>query len=93
MTQVIPNAPRTVRSFLRSKVVSGDLPLLVVGPKQLSSYAGKTGWFFATQYQGNLVTITKKPVATRDKARVEAVVRYGRKVKELRTNNAAKKAA
>ncbi len=94
MTQVIPNASRTVRSFLRSKVVGGELPLLLVGPKQLPSYAGKTGWFFATQYQGNLVTITKKPVSTRDKARVEAVVRYGCKVKELRANNkTAKKAA
>jgi hypothetical protein len=90
MTNVIPNASRSLRSILRAKVITGALPLLVVGPKQLPSYAGKTGWFFATQYQGDLVTITKKPVATRDKARVEAVTRYGCKVKELR---AAKKAA
>lgn len=84
MTNVIPNAPRHLRSFLRTKVQLGDLPLLVVGPKQLTSYAGRTGWFFATQHNGNIVLISKNSVRTRDIARTEAVVRFGQKIKEVR---------
>lgn len=89
----VKNPPRRLRSSLRTAVVLGSLPLLLVGPK----YTGVSGYYYATEYNGNLVAITKKPVRTRDEGRgPEALRRYGRKASEYRPKRAkrtVKKAA
>lgn len=77
----VKNPARSLRSHLRLRVALGVLPLLLVGPK----HSGAKGYFYATEFGGELVAITKRPVATRDEARgPEAVRRFGRKASEYR---------
>lgn len=89
----VKNPPRRLRSSLRTAVVLGSLPLLLVGPK----HSGASGYYYATEYNGDLVAITKKPARTRDEGRgPEALRRYGRKASEYRPKRnrvAVKKAA
>lgn len=86
----VKNPARRLRVSLRSSVVLGSLPLLLVGPK----HTGVPGYFYATEYNGDLVAITKNPVRTRDEGRGdEAMRRFGRKATEYRPNRRRKEAA
>jgi len=79
--QFIAHPPRRLRSMLRTRTQLQASPLFLVGPK----HAGRPGYWYATIYNGNLVAITKKPVATRDEGRgPEALHRFGRKASEYR---------
>lgn len=84
--QIVTNAARSLRTHLRTLVVAGSKPLILVGPKHLpQGYAGRTGYFYATEYNGALVTVSKNPASTRDAGRGdEAVRRFGRKASEYR---------
>ena len=84
---VVANLPRSQRSFYRTQVALGLLPLLLFGPKFVPQYAGKTGYFYGTRtHNGELVLISKNPAATRDSGRdTEAIHRFGRKASEYRT--------
>lgn len=77
----VKNPPRRLRSALGTKARLGIVPLLLVGPK----HSGHPGYYYAVEYNGELVAISKKPARTRDEGRgPEAVHRYGRKASEYR---------
>ena len=72
------NIARSERSALNLRVKLGGLPLIVVK----TTYAGETGFFFATHYRGGLGLISKNVAGTRDAARGPvALARYGRRAK------------
>lgn len=77
----VKNPPRRLRSALGTKARLGSAKLLLVGPK----HSGHDGYFYAVEYNGTLVAISKKPARTRDEGRgPEALHRYGRKASEYR---------
>jgi hypothetical protein len=84
--QIVLNLPRAERTHLRNRVVSGELPLLLVGPKHIpNGYAGKVGYFYCTVVRGKMVGVSKNPVTTRDAGRgEEAKHRFGRPASEYR---------
>jgi len=83
--QFVAHPPRRLRSHLRRLAQAQALPLLLVGPKHTGI---RHGYWYATIYNGLLVAITKKPVATRDEGRgPEALHRFGRKASEYRVRS------
>lgn len=83
----VHNASRQLRSHLRS-ILGGDQKLYILSPKQ----TGRVGWWYATIHHGRMIRLGKKPAATRDIGRAEAVNRFGVTARELRAP-ARKKAA
>jgi hypothetical protein len=69
----VHNPSRQLRSHLGLLVSVGALALLLVGPK----VSGKTGWWYAAEYQGQMVRIGKHCAATRDEGRSDARRRWG----------------
>jgi hypothetical protein len=86
--QIQTNAPRNIRSFVRSKVASGAAPLKLLSPKQ----TGESGWRYAAVYFGKLICLSR-PMLTRDAARADAERRFGVKASEYRVSKPKRKLA
>ena len=86
MNNVVFNAPRSLRSFLRN-TLGGEQKLFLLSPKQ----TGRKLWHYATLYHGQLVVLGKG-LLTRDQARTEAANGFGVKATEVRPKRERKAA-
>ncbi len=83
------NLPRDERSALNRRVKLGLSSLIIVK----TTYAGATGYFFATNYRDGLGLVSKNCAGNRDQARGSvALARYGRKAVEYREKTSRKTA-
>ena len=85
--RVITNDRRDNRKFYARQVAAGILALVAVGPNVLSSYCGRTGYFFCGQKtDGDLVLLSNNPAKTTAEVHARAGQLYGVPAK-IKNNN------